>query len=212
MGRWSLCAAVFLVVTVPMPGQPLPRVTDVDWGALRADTERLLKGLEDRKAALPAEAMRKLRAVLVEKPEDVAEAIKQVQEILDAHCLAGVSINPESRVKAARGAARAELTRGEPVYRLIKIDNDAGVTHPLAIDGDELVRGKPGLGRWLEVEVDNKEPLSHKLHGRRLQYVVVRLTAHESGKREATLRFDVGQGTQDLGFRAEVPILFNVRK
>jgi hypothetical protein len=39
----------------------------------------------------------------------------------------------------------------------------------------------------------------------------VRLAAHEAGKREATLKFDVGQGTQDLGFRAEVPVLFTVR-
>jgi hypothetical protein len=38
----------------------------------------------------------------------------------------------------------------------------------------------------------------------------LRLTARESGKREATLKFDAGQGTQDLGFRAEVPLLFRV--
>jgi hypothetical protein len=40
---------------------------------------------------------------------------------------------------------------------------------------------------------------------------VLRLTAREGGKREATFRFDVGQGTQDLGFRGEVPVLFTVR-
>ena len=50
------------------------------------------------------------------------------------------------------------------------------------------------------------------LSGARLEYVPLRLTPHESGKREATLKFDVGQGTQDLGFRAEVPVLFTVRK
>src|SRR5262249_51702278 len=32
----------------------------------------------------------------------------------------------------------------------------------------------------------------------------------EAGKREVVLGFDVGQGTQDLGFRAEVPILFTI--
>jgi hypothetical protein len=41
--------------------------------------------------------------------------------------------------------------------------------------------------------------------------VILRLRSSEAGKREATLQFDVGQGTQDLGFRAEVPILFTVR-
>jgi hypothetical protein len=42
--------------------------------------------------------------------------------------------------------------------------------------------------------------------------VLLRLKALEAGKREATLKFDAGQGTQDLGFRAEVPVLFTVRK
>jgi len=40
---------------------------------------------------------------------------------------------------------------------------------------------------------------------------VLRLRASAAGKREATLKFDVGQGTQDLGFRAEVPVLFTVQ-
>jgi hypothetical protein len=39
----------------------------------------------------------------------------------------------------------------------------------------------------------------------------MKLTPAQSGKREATLAFDAGQGTQDLGFRAEVPVLFTVR-
>src|SRR5262249_45925301 len=33
----------------------------------------------------------------------------------------------------------------------------------------------------------------------------------EAGKREATIGFDVGQGTQDLGFRGEAPVLFDIR-
>jgi hypothetical protein len=33
----------------------------------------------------------------------------------------------------------------------------------------------------------------------------------DSGRREATLGFDVGQGTQDLGFRGEVPVLFDIQ-
>ena len=33
----------------------------------------------------------------------------------------------------------------------------------------------------------------------------------QAGKREAVISFDVGQGTQDLGFRSEVPVLFDIR-
>jgi hypothetical protein len=37
----------------------------------------------------------------------------------------------------------------------------------------------------------------------------VQLYSRDAGKREATLTFDVGQGTQDLGFRSELPVLFD---
>jgi hypothetical protein len=36
------------------------------------------------------------------------------------------------------------------------------------------------------------------------------VNSRETGKREATLSFDIGQGTQDLGFRSEVSLLFNI--
>jgi hypothetical protein len=212
MRREALCAIALLVFNGFAPAQSLPRVRDVEWRALRADVEKLLKGLENLKAPLPAETVRQVKALLVEKPDDVEEASTKIQALLDAHCLAGVSINPESRVKAAPGPARAVLVRGRPVYLLVKVDNDAGVTHTLSVEGEHIIRDKPSAGCWLEAEVDNKEPLSRKLNGHRLQYLVLRLTAREAGKREATLRFDVGQGTQDLGFRAEVPILFTVGK
>jgi hypothetical protein len=41
-----------------------------------------------------------------------------------------------------------------------------------------------------------------------LEYRIARLYSHAAGRREASLAFDVGQGTQDLGFRNELPILF----
>ena len=37
---------------------------------------------------------------------------------------------------------------------------------------------------------------------------MIQIYSRDAGKREAKLSFDVGQGTQDLGFRSEVDILF----
>ena len=46
--------------------------------------------------------------------------------MLDARCLAGVNINPESRVKVARGPAAAELVeQGWRVF-LVKVHNEGG--------------------------------------------------------------------------------------
>jgi hypothetical protein len=129
-----------------------------------------------------------------------------VQKLLEPHCLMDVNINPESRVKAAPGAAATELQLGEPRIVMVRVHNEGGVTSALAVSGPGLIAAKEE-GGWLEATLVTRGRLS----GRRLEYVALRLWARDAGKREATFRFDVGQGTQDLGFRAEVPILFTVR-
>jgi hypothetical protein len=192
----------------PLTAEPaLPLVEDAEFAVVRDDCERLLKALESLKAALPADVAQKLRAILKDGAKD-RQAVEKVQALLDARCLCAVSINPESRVKAARGPWEAVLTKDLPSFVLIKIHNDAGVTANLRVEGPQIRdSAKKAPERWLDADVPSA---AGKLSGHKLQYVVLRLTAREAGKREATLRFDVGQGTQDLGFRAEVPILFTV--
>ena len=130
---------------------------------------------------------------------DFTTAIRQACE---ARCLLVVSINPESRVKAERGPAAAVLRRGVPTVVVVKVLNDGGVTAPLRVSG-------PGIdaGGWLDVRFEGKT----RLTGGPVEYLFLRLTPRETGRREATFRFDVGQGTQDLGFRAEAPVLFRVQ-
>jgi hypothetical protein len=200
------CLLGLFGTTIVSAQSSLPLVDDAPWDDLRDQGRRLLKALDEQKASLPGEAVKNLRSLL-----DGGPAAEKMQKLLDAHCLCGVTINPESRVKAARGAAPAELTRERPVYFLIKVHNDAGVTAALKISGPELRGDGKDAGRWLDAEVQTAAPLRPRLTGTKVEYVLVKLTASESGKREATLRFDVGQGTQDLGFRAEVPILFSVK-
>ena len=202
------CLSV-LVLALACPVSPaaaqsaLPRVEESRWGPVRACCQRLLAV----EGALPPNLRQKLSVLLKEDVKDTGRALKELQDLLDPLCLVGVSINPESRVKAARGPAAATLVRGQARVVLVKVVNDAGITPRMAVSGDELrTPGKAGAGRWLEAIVLTKRPLS----GCKLEYVPLRLVAHEAGKREATLKFDAGQGTQDLGFRAEVPILFRV--
>ena len=53
--------------------------------------------------------------------------------------------------------------------------------------------------------------MTANLSGLKVEYAIALIYSGDAGKREATLGFDVGQGTQDLGFRAEVPVLFTIR-
>ncbi|HZE99031.1 MAG TPA: CehA/McbA family metallohydrolase, partial [Planctomycetota bacterium] len=70
-------------------------------------------------------------------------------------------------------------------------------------------KGDPA--RFLQVELLQTPPLTPNLSGLKVEYLLGLVYSSEAGKREATLAFDVGQGTQDLGFRAETPVLFEVK-
>jgi hypothetical protein len=178
----------------------------------RAHCEHLLQAVKKLDAPLPTAARKGLEQLLAAPPKEPEALIRAAQKLLDPHCLIRIAINPESRVKVARGPARAELVRGESAYLLVKIHNEAGVTQALKVKGPQLIaKGKEDRDRWLEAVVYGGPPLGKTLSGQPVEYVLLRLVARQAGKREATLAFDVGQGTQDLGFRNEVPILFTVR-
>jgi hypothetical protein len=190
----------------------LPVADDVPIEPLKAHCRRLLEALDTLKAPLPSQTDKSLRALLGKSGNDPA-AGGEIQKLLDARCLIGVSINPESRVKAVRGPAPAELALDRETIVLVKVHNEAGVTHALKVSSPQLrARAAGDADHWLEAQVHARPPMRPTLSGEKVEYVMLRLTAHAAGKREATLRFDVGQGTQDLGFRAEVPVLFTVTK
>jgi hypothetical protein len=63
--------------------------------------------------------------------------------------------------------------------------------------------------RWLDVSLAESQPLNKNLSGLKLEYRIVELYSRDAGRREAKLEFDVGQGTQELGFRNEINVLFD---
>jgi hypothetical protein len=205
---------VLLLSAPPLSAETtLPVVEEVEWTPLRDHCRQLLKTFAETKTPLPAETVRAVRALLDKKADDPQAAAHAMQQLLDPHCLLAVDINPESRVKALRGPAVPALRQDEETLVLIKVHNDGGVTHQLRLSGPEIVPpGKRDAERWLRAAMVPQDPFGEKLSGRRLEYRLLRLRPRESGKREATFQFDVGQGTQDLGFRAEVPVLFAIQK
>jgi hypothetical protein len=205
-----LALICLLLGCTPAPAQSsLPLVDEVDPRPLLGQCKRLVGALRESLTAPDYKELERLAEVKDPLPADFGE---RVQKVLDRSCLIVVTINPESRVKAARALLAAELERGKDRLVLIKVLNDAGATQRLTVSGEQLkTQDAHARGRWLEASIYVKKPLSAKLSGEKLEYLVLRLKANETGKREATLKFDIGQGTQDLGFRAEVPILFTVR-
>jgi hypothetical protein len=183
---------------------------DGGFSHLRDHTQRLLRSLEAGHCPLPIETAAPLRKAIETGEKDPEAASATIQKLLDPLCLIVVSINPESRVKAARGPSSATMTVGRAKCFLIKVQNDAGVTHGLEVGSAQFARGASKVEGWLHATLLHDVPTRKALTGQKVEYVILRLIATEAGRREATLKFDVGQGTQDLGFRAEVPVLFTV--
>jgi hypothetical protein len=207
-------ALAWLILTQPARAQKLEPI-DVEGQPLAANARRLMDALQFLGAPLPPDAAASIRAAA--KARDA----RKIQELLDPHVLIAVSLNPESRVKAARGPAPAILQQGGFVPVLIKVQNDSAGQQALRITSPQSGPVYSGGGakndtnadkdRFLEVEMFTKPPMTARLSGLKVEYALALIYSSEAGKREATLGFDVGQGTQDLGFRGEVPVLFDIR-
>ena len=202
--------------------QPLPLVRGVELQPLSAQVERVVQALELAGSPLDRTRQEALKAALAEA--NAATALEKIQQILDPLCLAAVQINPESRVKVQAGPAPKELIeQGWRVF-LVKVHNEAGVTAPLRCQSPNAsecttrtirpsrrrtISQRDVVNRWMDISMFTGQPLNERLSGLPLEYRVVELFSRDRGKREAKLAFDVGQGTQDLGFRSEVNLLFD---
>ena len=218
-----VAVALLLLSAVQASADPLPLVPDVERQPLAASVKRVAQALDAIGSPLTSVQQTALNKALEAK--DNAAAVRGIQEVLDPLCVAGVNINPESRVKVGPGEAPAKLIQQGWTGFLVKVHNEAGVTAPLRCTSPNAAplvkRGtnkpeppvtvKPSdVGdRWLEIAMYQRQPLANKLSGLKLEYALVELYSRDSGKREAKLLFDIGQGTQDLGFRNEVNLLFD---
>jgi hypothetical protein len=203
-------------------GAELEVVERVAAQPLKAQARRVAAALEYLGQPLTAEEQAGLNAACDLTEE--AGAVRAIQQLLDQRALVGVTINPESRVKVTRGPAEAALVeQGWSVF-LVKVHNEAGVRAALRVrspqaepvyqrstgspDPTPAVRPGDVPERWLEVLSFESQPLVPELSGLEVEYRILQVYSRDAGKREGLFSFDVGQGTQDLGFRNEVPILF----
>jgi hypothetical protein len=204
-------------------GDELPLVTDVELQPLASQARRVAEALEFLGQPLPAEARARLAAA--GRREDQAAGVRAIQEVLDPLCLVGVNVNPESRVKAQPGPAAPELVQQGWRVFLVKVHNEGGVTAPLRVTSPNAapiykqstssptpaatIPKEEIPDRWTDVRMFDDRPLVKSLSGLPLEYRVLQVYSRDAGPREARLGFDVGQGTQDLGFRSDVDVLFH---
>ena len=185
--------------------ETLPIVERVERQPLAAQVERVAQALELTGEPLAA----------AERAELATASVARIQAILDRHCLVGLEINPEARVKVQQGQAKAELIEQGWRTFLVKVHNQAGLTAAVGVDSPNAgpmqnQSASTGARRWMEIQSYTRQPIKVHLSGLEVEYRLVQIYAREPGQREGKLVFDVGQGTQDVGFRSEVDILFRI--
>lgn len=201
IGLWILCLRA-----QARPDSPAP-----DFQPFAAQVRRLVEATDALGAPLPASDRARLESLLQQSGPD---SVRQIEALLDPRCLLQVSINPEMRVKVTNGVAKPELYEGGWRTFLVKVQNDAGTTAKLKLTSPNTLTAfnSPAANvaqRWLEASLVDRPPVSATLTGLPLEYRILQLYSRDAGKRQASFSFNAGQGTQDLGFRAETDVLFD---
>ena len=172
---------------------------------------------------LPTAVHQKINSAIANSDESAAVAT--LESLLDPLTLATVDINPESRVKVEQGPASPELVEAGTRLFLVKVVNNAHVTGQLRVQSPNSGRmfvpsnGEPAPAikltprdaaeRWADISLYQRAPMRQRLSGLALEYAILEVYSRDAGQRSATISFNVGQGTQDIGFRNDVNIVFN---
>ncbi len=168
--------------------------------------------------------------------KNIEEALQEgsmadLDRLLETRILFHVTINPESKVSVQQGKAEPLLHQGGYRPFLVKVINQAVTTAPLSVSSPQagpVYGGMTALStrrmqrealheledplgdpeRFIDVTFYEQAPMTPGLSSLEVEFKLLWIYTHRSGLQEATFTFDVGQGTQDIGFRAEIPILF----
>ncbi|MFP6596158.1 MAG: hypothetical protein VCC01_01765, partial [Candidatus Hydrogenedentota bacterium] len=225
--RTWLPTLAILLSTLSATAQDIYTVDNVEPQPLVASAIRLTEALDVIGSSLSAEDAAKLRAMADSNPD--AALARSVQQILDPYCLAMVNISPEARVKVLRGPASATLIQGGWQSFLVKVHNEANTNAELVWESpnaDPALHRSTGApnpqtqnlitpgqlaNRFLEISFYQRRPMTSRLSGLNLEYAVLQIYTTATGKREASLGFHIGQGTQDLGSRNAMSVLFECK-
>ena len=172
----------------PLSAEFLP-VHQIERQPFASATEHLLEALRFAGAPLDPADESAIKELLTQTGNK--EAVPKVQAILDTYCVAGVHINPESRVKVEEDPVSKILVQQGWRTFLLKTHNEAGITPLLqAVSPNAAPQYRksnasksPSMDitmsdvaqRWLDMEMFDRRPLNPKLSGLSLEYRIIQL-------------------------------------
>jgi hypothetical protein len=163
---------------------------------LLAQLQRLRDTLNHIGMPLPKETETQLMQLVDNADEDSLTA--RVQELLDPHCLAAVSLRKDAAPVVVRREAKAELIEQGWQRFLIKVLNEPEVRVRLRIDSPNA---KPlphspeedVASRWLSLSMFDGQPMTPTLTGLPLEYRIVEVYSRDAGEQTARIEFAAPQ-------------------
>lgn len=161
----------------------------------------------------PVGPYERLRAALDRGDPALAALVKDAwkaedpDDLLQKYAFLKIIINPEGRVKVERGPLVPILEAKKARLGLVRVHNQSGGQPPLEAKMHYFGSDKNPF----RIAVVDRNDFSGQLSGGEVEYKLLLLECNQPGKREVTIGFQAGKMTQDLGFRGEVPVLFEVR-
>ncbi len=208
--RLLIAVAVVLFASSAFADE-LPKVK-VERQPLAAQARRVSEALALLGEPLTDAERQTIRDAATDADENKAAAT--IQTIFDKRCLAGVHITADKKLQTQAGPAKPQLAeQGWRVF-LVKVHNEPGLTNvelgassPNALRMTERSSGKPdpkvvSVGevgkRFLDVMMFVGQPLVRDLSGLELEYRIVQIYCRDSGRKEATLQFNLNEGKKQI--------------
>jgi len=199
---------------------PLKIVREVDRQPFVSHTRRLIEAMDFVGSPFSEADLESLNAAMA--LEEDAEALEKIQRILNSYTLIDVHINPEARVKLARGESETVLQQQGWRTFLVRVHNEPRVTARLAVSSknsqptmdfarEGTISPEQVKQRWMKVKMVDRKPMNARLSGLPLEYRIMTVFSRDAGDREGHFAFDVGHGTQDIGFRNDLHLLFRCK-
>ncbi len=206
-----LIAVAIVVLASSAFADELPKVK-VERQPLAAQARRVSEALALLGEPLADAERQAIRDAATDADEN--KAIDSIQTILDKRCLAGVHITVDKKLQTQAGPAKPQLAeQGWRVF-LVKVHNEPGLANveltassPNAQRMTERSTGRPdpkvvSVGevgkRFLDVMMFSGQPLVRDLSGLELEYRIVQIYCRDSGRKEATLQFNLNEGKKQI--------------
>src|SRR5581483_11455386 len=161
--------------------------------------------------------------------QPLAQQVRRIENALD-YLGQPLPAAEEKRINDAialteEAAATPDLVEGGTRLFLVKVDNEARVRSALTVKSPNSGKvyitsnGSPepkmqltpseARDRWADISIYDKPPMTKRLSGLGLEYVILEVYSRDRGQRSAVLQFDTANAGTDVGFRSELQILFN---